>query len=169
MYKLTGCGLILLTCFWTGRRAALALRREREIVADVIAALERMYGEIAFSGPGFGELCRRVGACRTAAVRDFFRGLAGKAEDPAFDPAGLSPHTYREAGLRLPEGALSALNRLFDSFGRLHRAGQQAQLRLAIGELERVCTELSGNLEARCRTCELLGLSAGAAVLILVV
>lgn len=68
----------------------------------------------------------------------------------------------------LPDSALSSLERLFDGFGRYDREGQLRQLRLATGELAALSGELSEQMEGRCRTYEVLGLTAGAAVLVVV-
>ena len=73
-----------------------------------------------------------------------------------------------EAGLALPESALSALERLFDDFGRSDLETQLSQLCLAQEELARLETELRGQMSCKCRSYEVLGLVTGVALLILV-
>ena len=68
----------------------------------------------------------------------------------------------------LPKRALSALERLFDGFGRFDREGQLRQLRLATGALAELSGELCAQMDGKCKTYEMLGLTAGAAVLVLV-
>lgn len=169
MYRLLGCGLLFLTCFWAGRRGAAGLRRERETLAELIAALETVAGELAFAAPPFGALCRRAGEGRSPSVRAFFEALAAEAAQPDLATEGLTRRACGRAKLGLPASSTAALARLFDSFGRRDRDGQLAQLRLVILELEQANGVLSGELDARCRVMEALGLAAGTALVVLVV
>ena len=166
--KLAGAGLILTASLWAGFHAALRLRRTHESLRDLTAALELMAGEVSFAATPFVPLCRRAGEDRTEAVRRFFNGLAREAEKPDFAPAGLTRRACAEAGLPLPKSAVSTLERLFDGFGCFDREGQLRQLHLAVGELEGLSGELSRQMEGKCRTCEVLGLTAGTAVLVMV-
>lgn len=168
LYKLVGSGLILGASLWAGLHAAARLRRSQRELTELSAALERLAGEIRFGAPPFVPLCRRVGAGCGEAVGRFFESLARAGERPDFSPVGMTRAACREAGLALPEPALAALERLFDGFGRSDREGQLGQLALAADELERLRGELNVNLAGRCRSYEMLGLSAGAAVLVLV-
>lgn len=166
--KLAGAGLILSASLWAGFHAALRLRRTHEMLRDLSAALELMAGEISFASTAFVPLCRRAGEGRCEAVRRFFHILACEGEKPDFVPDGLTRRACVEAGMLLPGSAVSALERLFDGFGRFDREGQLSQLRLAAGELAALSGELSEQMEGRCRTYEVLGLTAGTAVLVLV-
>ena len=127
-----------------------------------------MAGDISFANLPFVPLCRRAGEGRKGPVRDFFDALAleGSCQEAAVE--GRTRRLCAEAGLALPASALLPLERLFDGFGRYDREGQLAQLRLASAELTRLTDELSAQLENRCKTYTMLGLSAGAAVLVLV-
>ena len=167
-YKFIGSGLILGASLWAGLHAAARLRRSQRELTELCAALESLAGEIRFSAAPFVPLCRRAGENCGGAVRGFFEALARTAAQPDFSADGMTRAACREAGLVLPEPALGALERLFDGFGRRDREGQLGQLALAAGELDRLRGELNGSLEGRCRSFALLGLSAGAAVLVLV-
>lgn len=70
--------------------------------------------------------------------------------------------------MALPGEALRALARLFDGFGRLDREAQLRQIELAAAQLRQLSGELSQQMDSRCRSFRLLGLTAGAAVLVLV-
>ena len=166
--KLAGAGLILAASLWAGFHAALRLRRTHEELRALAAALELMAGEISFAAPPFAPLCRRAaeGSCET--VRAFFQHMAQEAEQPDFAPEGLTRRACAAAGLVLPGPAVSALERLFDGFGRFDREGQLRQLRLAAEEVAVLSGELSEQMDGRCRTYEILGLTAGTAVLVLV-
>ena len=166
--KLAGAGLILTASLWVGFHAAQRLRRTHETLRDLSVALELIAGEISFAATPFVPLCRRAGAGRGPRVRTFFEVLAREGEKPEFQTQGLTRRACAEAGLVLPGSAFSGLERLFDGFGRFDREGQLAQLRLAIRELTGLSAELAGELEGKCRTYEVLGLTAGAAVLVLV-
>ena len=128
-----------------------------------------MAGEIAFAATPLVPLCRRAGEGRCAPVRAFFDALALESSCPEASAEGRTRRLCAEAGLCLPASARTPLERLFDGFGRSDREGQLSQLRLAQRELTLLADELSEQLEGRCRSCALLGLSAGAAVLILVI
>lgn len=167
--KLAGTGMILAASLWAGLHAALRLRRTHEALRELLAALEVMAGEIAFASVPFVPLCRRAGEGRHGPVRGFFDAMALEASCPDANAEGRTRRLCAEAGLILPASALLPLERLFDGFGRYDREGQLRQLRLASAELTRLTDELSAQLENRCRTYTLLGLSAGAAVLILVI
>lgn len=167
--KLAGTGMILAASLWAGLRAALGLRRTHEALGDLLGALELMAGEISFAATPLVPLCRRAGEGRCGPVRAFFDALALEGSCNEAPAAGRTRRVCEEAGLVLPGSALRPLERLFDGFGRFDREGQLAQLRLASAELRRLREELGDQLENRCRTCTVLGLSAGAAVLILVI
>ncbi|MBQ1410432.1 MAG: stage III sporulation protein AB [Oscillospiraceae bacterium] len=166
--KIAGAGLILAASLWAGFHAALRLRQTHETLRELAAALELIAGEISFAAPPFVPLCRRAGEGRTEAVRRFFEVLAREGEKPDFAPEGLTCRACAEAGMLLPSSARLALERLFDGFGRFDREGQLRQIHLASEELAALSGELSGQMEGRCRTYEVLGLTAGAAVLVLV-
>lgn len=153
---------------WTGLHATRRLRLTHESLRDMIAALELMAGEIAFAATPFVPLCRRAGEGRGKAVRAFFTVLGREGENPDFSPEGLTRRACGEAGLLLSPQAVAALERLFDGFGRFDREGQLQQLRLTAGELASLSNALSEQMEGRCRTYRVLGLSGGAALLILV-
>lgn len=166
--KLVGGALILASSAWAGLRAALCLRRTQEQLRDLTAALELIAGEVSFAATPFVPLCRRAGEGRGPAVRGFFDALAregARIEGPA---EGLTRRACAEAGLLLPERSLSTLERLFDDYGRFDRAGQLRQLELALSELKQLNAELAQHTEERCRGLRVLGLTAGAAVLVLV-
>ena len=166
--KLAGAGLILAASLWAGFHAALRLRRTHETLRDLATSLELMSGEIAFAATPFVPLCRRAGEGKCETVRRFFNFLAGEAEKTDFVCEGLTRRGCRASGMVLPEPALSALERLFDGFGRFDRDGQLRQLRMVTGELAALSGELYEQMDGRCRTYEVLGLTAGAAVVVLV-
>ena len=166
--KLTGTGMILAASLWAGLHAALRLRRTHEELRDLLAALEVMAGEISFAALPLVPLCRRAGEGRRGPVRAFFDALALEGSCPDTAAEGRTRRLCAEVDLALPESALLPLERLFDSFGRYDREGQLCQLRLASAELTRLADELSVQLANRCRTYTMLGLSAGTAVLVLV-
>ena len=167
--RLAGSGMILLSSVWTGLHAALRLRRTHEELRDLTAALELMRGEIRFAATPFAPLCRRAGQGRCASVQAFFSALRQEAEKPEPIPAGMTRRACAEAGILLPESAMTVLERLFDGFGRCDRDGQLRQIQLASGELFRLSEELAAQMDGRCRTYKLLGLTVGAAMLVLVI
>lgn len=127
-----------------------------------------MAGEISFAGTPFAPLCRRAGEGRCGPVARFFYHLAREADDPDLLTEGLTRRVAAQAGLALQEGAVSALEQLFDRFGRFDREGQLGQLYLAKDALTAYSASLSEQMDGKCRSYEMLGLTAGVAVLVLV-
>ena len=130
--------------------------------------MELMSSEIAFASTPFVPLCRRAGESRCETVHSFFNYLAREAEKPDFSYEGLTCRACKDSGIVLPDSARSALERLFDGFGRFDRDGQLQQLRMVTGEFARLSGELYEQMEGRCRTYEVLGLTAGVAVVVMV-
>lgn len=124
--------------------------------------------EIGFAATPFARLCERAAETDGDAVGAFFRSLAKTALRPELPAEGRTRSAAREAGLSLPQPAMTALERLFDGFGSFDREGQLCQLRLAQAELARLDEELRQSMDGRCRSYQTLGLAAGAAILILV-
>lgn len=166
--KLTGACLILAASLWAGFHAALRLRRTHETLRDLASALELMAGEISFAATPLVPLCRRAGEGKSEPVRSFFNVLAREAGKPDFAPEGMTRLACAESGVVLPEPAFFGMERLFDGFGRYDREGQLRQLRLASGELAELNGALTEQLDGRCRTYEVLGMTVGAAMLVLV-
>jgi stage III sporulation protein AB len=166
--KLVGAGMILTTSAWAGIHAGVSLRRTYDCLRDLSSALELMTTEISFAGTPFLPLCRRAGEGRSRAVRNFFDCLAQETVRDNLPEDGLTRHACAEAGLVLPEQSLRSLERLFDGFGHIDRDGQLRQLTLASEEIGKLSAELREQLTGRCRTFATLGLTAGAAMLVLV-
>ena len=153
---------------WTGIHAARRLRRTHEELLDLRAALGSMGTEIAFAATPCGPLCRRAGAGRTRAVERFFTYLAEQSEKPRGWGENPAERACAASGLALPGPARRCLERVFDRFGLNDREGELRQLQLADAELARLLEELETQMEGRCRSYQVLGLTAGAAMLVLV-
>ena len=166
LLKLTASGMILSSSAWVGFHAALRLRRTGEELRELRGAIDRIIGEIRYAGTPFAPLCTRIGEHTIGSIRRFFRCLALRAGQG--ERFGMTRQAAMEAGLALPESALSALERLFDDFGRSDLETQLSQLCLAQEELARLETELRGQMSCKCRSYEVLGLVTGVALLILV-
>ena len=168
LIKLAGIGMILLSSAGAGLHAALGLRRTHEQLRDLISAFELIAGEIRYSATPFAPLFRRAGEGRCAGVRDFFQELSRQAGQAEYSAQEAVSRACAVSGLTLPEPSANCLRRLFDSFGRLDRESQLRQRELTLADLKRLSGELNEQLEGRCRTYQMLGLSAGVAVLVLV-
>ena len=161
-------GMILLSSTWVGLHAALRLRKTDEQLRELCTALERMTGELHYAGTPFVPLCQRMADSARGEVRVFFSVLRREAARPEGGNPGLTELAAREAGLLLPQPGLLALERLFDRFGCEDLETQVGQLRLAAEELSRLSEELRRQLAGKCRSYQLLGLTTGAAILVLV-
>ena len=163
--RMLGAALILGTSAWVGFREASGLRRTEHTLRELDAALGLMECELSCAALTFLPLCNRLSEKSPGSVGAYFR-LLSEAGEPL--PGG-SGRAVRRAGLRLPEAAERSLERLMDGFGAYDLDRQLGQLALARTELEAEADKIRGGLESGCRIRRLLGLCAGAALLILVI
>lgn len=166
--KLVASGMILTSSAWVGLQAALRLRRTEEQLRLLRAALERFAGQMQYSGTPFVPLCEQTAKAVRGSVGTFFSLLGQEAALPDRAPIGRTRRAAEEAGLVLPDSALAALERLFDDFGQTDLDSQVSQLRLTTEEIIRLSDELRVQMKGKCRSYALLGLTTGAAVLVLV-
>lgn len=82
---------------------------------------------------------------------------------------GVTARAAAEAELWLPTEGQRILESLFDGFGLRDRESQLRALSLAEEGLARLEREQRIGLETRCRSAVMLGLCAGAALLVLVI
>ena len=160
--------MILTASSFVGIHAALRLRKTEEQLRSLHKALEQIGGEIQFAGTPFGPLCERIARTAGGSVGVYFSALSRQTAGAGLHSQGMTRCAAAEAGLVLPEPALLSLERLFDSFGRSDLDSQLRQLQLASTELGRLSEELRQQMTGKCRSYELLGLTTGAAVLVLV-
>lgn len=166
--RLAGAGMVLVSSGWMGLHAAVRLRRVHDRLRDLSAALGRMAGEVGYGGTPFRPLCQRAAEGCGGPTAAFFRQLAHGAAGTLPVGPGMTRAAARGAGLELPEAGLRTLERLFDRFGLGDRETQLDQFRLAREELDRQAEAMERKLGQQCRSDVLLGLCAGAAVLVLV-
>lgn len=167
--RILGAAFVVCSSAWVGFASARRLRRSGRELEGLRAALEQMDGELRCSEPTYAAVCARLSETASGAVARFFSALAADASASDFEPIGATRRAVEQSGLDLPPAAFLALEQLFDGFGRFDLAGQLRQLALAREALSHQAVRLREQTEAKCRSYEVLGLCAGAAVLILVV
>ena len=160
--------MILSASAWVGIQAALRLRKTDEQLRSLRTALERFAGQIQYSGTPFVPLCEQTAKAVRGSVGTFFSLLGQETALPDRSPIGRTRRAAEEAGLVLPDSALAALEQLFDDFGQTDLDSQVSQLRLTTEEIVRLSEELRVQMKEKCRSYTLLGLTTGAAVLVLV-
>lgn len=166
--KLIGALIIVCSSAWVGIEAAGKLRRSAAQMRAMRTALERMDCEIRYARTPYVKLCKLLGK-ENGAVGVFFSELAEQPGRGEFHCAGLTRSAAKAAKLCLPEGALLALEELFDGFGRYDAEGQAKLLRLASGRLDMESRQMEQDLASKSRMYRLLGACAGAALMILVI
>ena len=167
--RFLGAAFVVLSSAWVGFSSARRLRRAGRELDELRAALEQMESELRCASPTYAAVCKRLSETATGAVSQFFSALADDASDSDFEPVGATRRAVERSGLILQPAAFLALEQLFDGFGRFDLTGQLRQLGLAREALSHQAGRLREQTEAKCRSYEILGLCAGAAVLILVV
>lgn len=166
--KIAASGMILTSSAWVGLHAALRLRKTEEQLRQLRAALERFSGQMQYAGTPFVPLCKQTAKSVHGAVGTFFSLLGQEASLPDRATAGRTRRAAAQAGLILPDSALTALERLLDDFGQTDLETQVSQLRLTTEEIASLSEDLHTQMTGKCRSYALLGLTTGAAVLVLV-
>lgn len=165
--KWLGCALALCACGWLGWSAARELKLRVAQLRAVLAALEEMERELRCRLTPMPELLAGLGERTPGEAGRFFARCAAGMEELDGPFSLLWDRALAESGLSLTEEDRRVLGELGGTLGRYDAASQCA----AIGQVR---SRLAGNLAAAVerrdrlgRVYGVLGLSAGAALVIL--
>lgn len=166
MVKILGACCIFAGCGSFGFAMAAASRREEAELRRLIAALEYMSCELSYRMTPLSALCRRAAEDSTGTVRFFLTELACALERQT-EPDVQS--CVREIMVTLPPAKLlnRQLRELGATLGRFDLPGQLRGLESAIRSTEEALRSHREGAEGRRRSCQTLGLCAGAAMAIL--
>lgn len=167
--KLLGAAMTVGACGWAGMREARRLRLAQRHMTELISALDTVECEIRFARTGCAELFLSLSELCRGETGGFFLLLSQACSGKEEAGPGMTVRAMRRSGLRLPEEAQAAMERLFDRFGSYDAEGQLRMLSAARSELEHCAVQARAGLAGRCRTCAVLGLCTGAALIILVI
>lgn len=166
MVRVLGAVLIAAGCGGFGFAMAAANRREEAELVRLIAALEFMSCELSYRMTPLSVLCRRAAQDSGGVVRDFLAGLAqaleGQREPEVRDCAAMLLDT-----LQPPKLLDRQLRELGMTLGQFDLPGQLRGLEAAIRSAQEALRAHRDGAADRRRSCQTLGLCAGAAMAIL--
>ena len=166
MMKLMGSALIAGAAAFLGFRAAARLRGQLRALDEIGAGLELLERELELYAPELRELMERLEArtkgCGKALFTDFAAALA-RGEGTV---AGQWERCVYQLEELVPEGKL-CLSSLGEVLGRYDSREQCRCVAAVRSRLERIRESEGALCQSRCRTCQTIGLSGGAFLVIL--
>lgn len=165
-YRILGVCLVIISCSAFGFKMAADIRREIKHTNDLINILNYMECELNFRLTPLPQLCR-ISAKQGKSLEKLFHCFANELD------AQISMDTFScmnaaiQKNTGLPASVASLLKSLGASFGKFDLEGQlngiDSVRQKAITQLQ----ELERNKDIRTRSCQTLGMCAGATLAIL--
>ena len=166
MIRLLGCTLVAGAAAFMGFRTAAGLRGEIRMLDELAAGLELLEQELELYAPELEVLMRNVGRRARGGAKALFSGFAdGLSERSAEVSAQWEDCVSRMDGL-IPEGK-SCLYGLGAVLGRYESREQRNCVAAVRRRLEHLREREEARCVTRCRTCQTIGLSGGAFLMIL--
>lgn len=167
MIRLLGSVLAAGGAAWLGFHAAARLRRQVRTLDELIAGLELLEQELEYAPPELEVLMEGLSARARGAARRLYAGFGRALVQPDRPTAAvLWEHCVTSLEELTPEGK-HCLAALGEVLGRYDSREQRACTAAVRRRLERVREETAENCRLRCRTCQTIGLSGGAFLVIL--
>ena len=167
MLRLLGAALLVAGCGGLGFSAAGGLARRVRVLRALVGALEGLERELSFRLPPTPELLERA-AESPPPVGELFARCRAKLDGLGERPLSqLWREAVAETPLELEEPERRALEELGDVLGRYDGEGQRAALARTRAELSRALGLAREKQEKQGRMYQVLGLTAGAFLAIL--
>ena len=164
--RLLGCTLVAGAAAFLGFRTAAGLRGQVRLLDELIAGLELLEQELELYAPELEVLMRNVGRRARGGAKTLFSGFAdGLSEGSESVSARWESCVSRLDGL-IPEGK-SCLYGLGEVLGRYESREQRNCVAAVRRRLELLREREEAQCTTRCRTCQTIGLSGGAFLIIL--
>ena len=165
MLRLAGAVLLAAGPAVIGFHAASRLARRPRLLRELAAALEQMEREISFRLTPLPELFVRLSQEYSGPVGALFACCARDLDD--LGQRSLSQQALTEATLDLDSRGQRALEELGEVLGRYDGDGLRGALRQTCGELTAAAEEAEREQERKGRMDQVLGLTTGALLVIL--
>ena len=167
MIKLLGSVLVAGAAAWLGFRAAARLKGQVRALEEMTAGLELLEQELELSAPELRVLMERLGRRTRGAARVLFSNYARALEEmDAQSPGQLWERCV--TGLEeLPARGKVCLSPLGEVLGRYDSREQRACVAAVRARMESLRGEEERRCGERCRTCQTIGLSGGAFLIVL--
>ena len=168
MVRILGRILLAAGPAWLGFHAAARLARRPSVLRDLAGALEEMGREISFRLTPLPEIFARLAAERDGPVESVFAACAGGVDGLEERSMGeIWRSALRQADLDLDARSGRAMEELGSALGRCGGADLAAALDQAAAELRAAAGAADRETEQKGRMDRVLGLTAGAALFIL--
>ena len=167
MLRMTGAVLVAAGAAWLGFQAAAGLRSRTRAIRDMAGGLAVLERELELNAPPLSRLLERVAAHSQGPARGLFQGCArGLDRLDREDFSSLWRQMVRERTELTPEGQ-AVLLPLGDTLGRYDGERQREALAAARRRLEELAGRLEADSRRQGRVYQVLGLSGGAFLVIL--
>lgn len=168
-YKWIGAILIIGSCTGFGVSLAVHQKREELLLRQLSRILDEMLWELPFQLTPLPDLIRHAVAKNTGLIGNLFRGMADQLDRQVLpDALSCMEAELHDAVLAFPR-LRKMLLLLGSSLGRFDLAGQLKGLSAVKEQCELELQELRTDREPRLRSYRVLGLCAGAALVILLI
>lgn len=169
MLKWLGAALIVAACGGCGLGMAANYRREERYLRQLLQLLDWMQCELSCRVSSLPQLFRDGADHTQGNLKTLCSRMAWELEQRVAPDAQLCMAAALEACPRLPEKTRALLCMLGRSLGEFDLTGQLRQLEAVLAEGQRALEEHTLNRDSRIRSCQTLGLCAGAALAILLI
>lgn len=168
-YKWIGAILIIGSCTGFGVSLAVHQKREELLLRQLSRILDEMLWELPFQLTPLPDLIRHAVAKNTGLIGNLFRGMADQLDRQVLpDALSCMEAELHDAVLAFPR-LRKMLLLLGSSLGRFDLAGQLKVLSAVKEQCALELQELRTDRELRLRSYRVLGLCAGAALVILLI
>ncbi len=168
-YKWIGAILIIGSCTGFGVSLAVHQKREELLLRQLSRILDEMLWELPFQLTPLPDLIRHAVAKNTGLIGNLFRGMADQLDRQVLpDALSCMEAELHDAVLAFPR-LRKMLLLLGSSLGRFDLAGQLKGLSAVKEQCALELQELRTDRELRLRSYRVLGLCAGAALVILLI
>lgn len=168
-YKWIGAILIIGSCTGFGVSLAVHQKREELLLRQLSRILDEMLWELPFQLTPLPDLIRHAVAKNTGLIGNIFRGMAAQLDRQVLpDALSCMEAELHDAVLAFPR-LRKMLLLLGSSLGRFDLAGQLKGLSAVKEQCALELQELRTDREPRLRSYRVLGLCAGAALVILLI
>ena len=166
MLKIIGIAFVICGSGGYGLSLALRLYRQLRQLRELLDALELLKCELNYTLLPLQELCSITAQRSRSAVGDFFRIFGQRLEHGCRLAA---QEALEKSGLQLPNDAAMALLELCECLGHFDLEGGNRLLELTRQRIDAALTRTENEKRPLAKSYAVLGMAAGAALVILVV
>lgn len=167
--KWIGAAFILGSCGSLGFSIASERIREEVLLRQLLSVIRQMQWELQYRLTPLPELIRNASVHAGKTILQIMSGLAEELDRQILPDAASCMHSAIQELPGLPDSVINILNELGLSLGRFDLSGQIRGLDAVIDLCSSAMEGLRVNKSERLRCCRILGLCAGAAMVILLI